>query len=269
MRSLIYISGLFLSIIIIVLFKECPHGKPEGTRHKIPALSIPLHWKVFSTFNIAIPINNTDTAFVKISNISDTSHKNTVQSDGTVWLIFNQATNRVFKGYSTEILYGTPHTENDSTQGAMDEWSEFTLCFNDSIEHPGNSGGFISGKDTFDIFPYIIDTLLVSPGGKYIALLIGQVEAGDIFDIIDAKGLATTGHYKIVKEINPYPGSIQKVIRWQGDTAIIIEADIKLTGLNKKAQLDDSDSFSAKSDSTGFFIFSIPRRLFSKYQHKN
>lgn len=61
--------------------------------------------------------------------------------------------------------------------------------------------------------------LAPSPGGKYLA--VSSVGEGHpIVEIVDAADLWENKKYRVLHQINPYPGSIS-VERWEGDNVIL------------------------------------------------
>jgi|GEM_PF-3476414 hypothetical protein len=223
--------------------------KPVSTNVKkdlMPHLHLPACGMAYKEFNIIIPgCKDAKTAPCNLL-LEDFSERDSVirdstieTSEGTSWVILNETNDTLYNGYFEEIFHGKPIVSNDSNNGAMEEWFEYKDFFNDTIRKDYNDY-IILRKDTFGIFPSRVDTLIPSPDGKYIAALVGQVEAADILDIIDAPVLIKTGHYKLLKEINPSPGDFTHFKGWNG-SQFIIESNINLLELNKKKQFNDSD----------------------------
>ena len=263
---------LFFTICFLLCCNNGKHEEPSSIAVKnndSTFLKVPHNCKITSILKANIPqnresgdgygeitlLNILDTVITKYI---DTSKGSVSIYEKTLWLLKNGQTNKSFTGSSELIYWWKPY------KGAQEEWYTISSSFNDTTENKQN-GSIVIRKDTFNIFPPSIKTILPSPDGKYVALVVNQIEAAPVVEIINAPSLLKTGHYDIIKRINPYLGDVSKLVKWDADK-LIMESDYNLTGLNNKEQLDDSNDMSNSPRKN--YSYDVEKKVFAEYKSK-
>ncbi len=73
--------------------------------------------------------------------------------------------------------------------------------------------------------------ILTSPDGNFLAM-VSAAEGATILEIIDLQELLQTGEWKVLREINPFPGQIS-IRRWRG-RHLEVESDLPLFLVGRK-----------------------------------
>jgi len=77
---------------------------------------------------------------------------------------------------------------------------------------------------------YQVDCFLASPDGKYLAVTsVG--EGHPLLEVVDLEVLRKQGKYKVLQELNPYPGVIS-ILHWD-DSQLILSSDAPLDEMKK------------------------------------
>lgn len=106
--------------------------------------------------------------------------------------------------------------------------------------------------------------IVASPSGHYLAV-ISVGEGHPILEVVDAVKLKEQQEYHVIREINPYPGTMT-IFKWEGET-LIVESDVLLTA-QKGADNTSTSGEELLTEPRQFYI-NISTGAIREYQNKS